>query len=298
MEEFLSGFVSLIGSPNVGKSTLLNEYLGKKIAIVSKKAQTTRNKIVGILTEHNYQIVFLDTPGVHVPHTKLGQFMVQTAYHASSDADISIILIDGKMGLGDRDREIIAKISKNSDFAVAINKIDLIEKSQVAEIIGQLKKMGVLEDRIFAISAKKGLHTDALKEFIISKLIPGPKFYPDDMITDQPERAIAAEMIREKALKLLDKEVPHGIGVDIERFTQDEQKDILYIDAVIYCERNSHKGIIIGKNGSMLKKIGMYAREDLEHLFGQQVCLRTFVKVKADWRNSAFMLKQLGYRQE
>ena len=273
-KEYRSGFVAIMGSPNVGKSTLMNALIGTKVAIVTEKAQTTRNKVVGILTTEEYQIVFLDTPGLHTPKTKLGEFMVKTAYDAQRDVDLTIMVLDAKMGIRERDEEIIRRLN-GPEFLAVINKADIARGERIQELQERLTALGVA---------------------ILHFLPPGPQFYPEDMITDRPERFIAAELIREKALLNLRDEIPHGVGVEIEKV--EEREHITNVAAVIYCERDSHKGIIIGKRGAMLKKIGAEARADLEMLFGTKVFLELWVKVKEDWRNSQFMLKELGYREE
>lgn len=287
-----SGFVAILGSPNVGKSTLLNAFIGEKIAIVSDKAQTTRNKIVGILTKPDYQIVFMDTPGIHNPHTKLGSFMVKTAYNTEKDGDTALMLIDSRAGIMLRDKEIISKLNKGN-LIVAINKSDLMTKETLAAQKRLLESLGV--QKIFVISAKYQEGLAALEEELVSRLPEGPRFYPPDMHTDMPERFIASEIIREKLLTDLRDEVPHGIGIEIEKY--EELETITNISAVIYCERPSHKGIIIGKKGAMLKNIGTKARQDLEMMTGTKVFLELYVRVKEDWRNSSFMLGSLGYRE-
>lgn len=291
--EHLSGFVSIMGSPNVGKSTLLNALVGEKVAIVTEKAQTTRNKVVGILTRAAYQVVFLDTPGLHTPHNKLGEYMVKTAYEANRDVDLTIMVVDGIIGILQRDAEILQKLNCDR-FLVLINKIDAIKPERVRELMDKLEALGIAEEAICTASAREGWGLPELERKIVSFLPPGPQYYPEDMITDRPERFLASELIREKALLCLREEIPHGVGVEIEKV--EEAGKITNVSAVIYCERESHKGIIIGKKGSMLKKIGTEARKDLEMLFGTQVFLQLFVKVKEDWRNSGFMLKTLGYK--
>ena len=292
---YKSGFIAIMGSPNVGKSTLMNELIGMKVAIVTQKAQTTRNKVVGILTRPDYQMVFLDTPGLHTPATRLGEFMVKTAYSASQDVDVTLMLIDAKMGIKERDEDIIRRLNCDN-FIAAINKIDAVPEDRVKELRAKLISLGVAEDMIMQISALEHTGLEELEQKLLGFMLPGPQFYPEDMVTDRPERFIAAEIIREKALVNLREEVPHGVGVEIEKV--EELVDITNVDAVIYCERDSHKGIIIGKKGAMLKLIGSQARTDLEKLFGTKVFLQLWVKVKKDWRNSAHMLKELGYRED
>lgn len=294
-KEYCSGFVAIMGSPNVGKSTLMNALIGTKVAIVTEKAQTTRNKVVGILTTEEYQIVFLDTPGLHTPKTKLGEFMVKTAYDAQRDVDLTIMVLDAKMGIRERDEEIIRRLN-GPEFLAVINKADIARGERIQELQERLTALGVPQSAVYVISAKEKTGLRELREAILPFLPPGPQFYPEDMITDRPERFIAAELIREKALLNLRDEIPHGVGVEIEKV--EEREHITNVAAVIYCERDSHKGIIIGKRGAMLKKIGAEARADLEMLFGTKVFLELWVKVKEDWRNSQFMLKELGYREE
>lgn len=295
MIEYKSGFVAIMGSPNVGKSTLMNELIGMKIAIVSKKAQTTRNKVVGVLTTEAYQIIFLDTPGLHTPKNKLGKYMVDTAYSAQRDVDVTLMVVDARMGIRERDEEIITRLN-SPYFVAAINKIDAVPEAAVEALREKLLSLGVPQERVLAISALHAQGTQALLDKLVSFLQPGPQYYPPDMVTDRPERFIAAELVREKVLENLDKEVPHGVGVEIEKI--EELDAITEVSAVIYCERDSHKGIIIGNRGSMLKKIGSEARKDMQLLFGTKVYLQLWVKVKKDWRNSGHMLKELGYTKE
>jgi GTP-binding protein Era len=292
---YKSGFVSIMGSPNVGKSTLMNTLVGQKIAIATQKAQTTRNKVTGILTRKDYQIIFLDTPGIHTPKNKLGEYMVKTAYEANQDVDLTLLLLDAKMGIGQRDREILERLGKKRLIAV-INKIDAVSAEKVELMQKELLALQLPAEQIKEISAAQGTGIEALEQEIVSYLIPGPQFYPEDMVTDRPERFIAAELIREKALLNLREEVPHGIGVEIEKI--EEFEDLTEVQALIICERDSHKGIIIGKKGAMLKRIATEARLDLERLFGTKVFLQVFVKVKEDWRNSGHMLRELGYKKE
>lgn len=290
-----SGFVSIIGRPNAGKSTLLNALNGEKLAVVSDKPQTTRNTITAIYTDKDKQIVFLDTPGLHKPKTKLGEFMVKEAESAISAVDMVLFVIEPGH---DFDNEAIVENLKNLEESVIliINKIDCYEKENLLEIIAKYsEKMNFAE--IIPVSAKKGDGVKLVMDAIVSRLEEGPMYFPDDMITDQPEKQIASEMIREKALWCLDKEVPHGIAVEISSFKENE-KGILEIGATIYCEKQTHKGIIIGKGGVMLKKIGSMARKDMEHFFGGKVYLELWVKVKEGWRDSSFLLKNFGYEQK
>lgn len=293
--EYKSGFVAIMGSPNVGKSTLMNRLIGMKIAIVSDKAQTTRNKVVGVLTTDDYQIIFLDTPGLHTPKTKLGKYMVDTAYSAQRDVDTTLMVIDAGVGIKERDEQIVQKLNSEY-FIAAINKIDKVSAERRAELREKLLFLGVKEEKIIEISALNGDGVEKLEKMLVDSLEEGPQYYPPDMVTDRPERFIAAELIREKMLLNLDDEIPHGAGIEIEKV--EELENLTKVSAVIYCERDSHKRIIIGARGSMLKKIGSEARQDMQLLFGTKVFLELWVKVKKDWRNSGFMLKELGYSRE
>ena len=292
-EEYKSGFVAIMGSPNVGKSTLMNALVGTKVAIVTEKAQTTRNKVVGILTREAYQMVFLDTPGLHTPKNRLGEYMVRTAYEAGRDVDIVLMVLDARAGIRERDEGIAAQLN-GKNFMAAVNKTDAVRPERVAEMSEKLRRLGVLPKNIHMISAKTGEGLSELERELAARLLPGPQFYPEDMVTDRPERFIAAELIREKALLNLRDELPHGLGIEIERV--EEGETLTKVSAVLYCERDSHKGMILGQRGAMLKKIGSDARPDLEMLFGTKVFLELWVKVKSDWRNSAYMLRELGYR--
>ncbi len=295
---FKSGFVTIIGRPNVGKSTLLNRLAGEKIAIVSDKPQTTRNTIKTVITNSDCQMIFIDTPGIHKPQTKLGEYMVNVAESSISEVDAVLFLVEAnetKPGAGDLYIIEQLKKLKNPVFLV-INKIDRIKKEQILQIINNYKELADFS-AIVPISAYNGDGVDILLKDITDKLPEGPKYFPDDMLTDQPEKDIAAEMIREKILKLLSEEVPHGVGVEIISFKERQGKEILDIQANIYCEKDSHKGIIIGKQGAMLKKIGSASRFEMEKIFGSKVFLQLWVKVKSDWRNDSAMLKNLGYRK-
>ena len=285
----------MLGSPNVGKSTLLNALVGTKIAIVSKKPQTTRNRITGVVTREDFQMIFMDTPGLHTPKNKLGEFMVKTAEQAARDVDAVLFVVDAKAGARERDMEILDKLTRQKDIPliIAINKIDAVDGTRIEEVEDSLKHF---DKKIIRISAAQGLGLDLLMEALKAYLVDGPMYYPADMVSDQPERVIAAELIREKALKSIGKEIPHGIGVEIEKLQYDEEKEILNIDAVIYCEKDSHKGIIIGAGGRMLKKIASAAREDMQMLFDSKVFLQVWVKVKPDWRNKISVLRTLGYQ--
>ncbi len=289
-----SAFIAVVGSPNVGKSTLVNYIVGAKVAIVSKKPQTTRNRIAGILDEDDAQIVFLDTPGIFSPRDKLGEFMVKTAFDALEGVDAVLFVCDATFGLGERDMELLQElINSEAPVVAVVNKTDTAGREKSLEAAARIKEAGI--SNIHIISAKTGDGVDALKEELEKYLAPGPKYYPDDYYTDQPERMIAAEIIREKTLNLLREEVPHGIGVIVEKVAEREGRDLTDVSAVIICERDSHKGIIIGKSGKMLKRIGSEARGDLEMLFGTKVFLKLFVKVEPGWRDNKRIMHELGY---
>lgn len=290
-----SGFIAIIGRPNAGKSTLLNRIAGEKIAAISSKPQTTRTKITGIVTNENCQMVFVDTPGIHFPRNKLGQFMVKEAKDAVKSVDVIVLTVDSMAKEGENDNIIEGLKNEKIPVILVINKIDLVEKEKLFPLIdGYSKKMDF--DAIVPICAANGDGVGILKTEIEKRLDEGPLYFLEDMLTDQPERQIAAEIIREKALWCLSKEVPHGIAVEIETFKEKESS--VHIDAVIYCEKSSHKGIIIGKGGLMLKKIGQQARESLERHLNKKVCLKLWVKVKEDWRNSDILMKNFGYVSE
>lgn len=290
---FQSGFIALVGSPNVGKSTLLNALVGTKIAIVSKKPQTTRSRITGVLTRKDYQMIFMDTPGMQAPRNKLGEFMLKTAEQTARDVDAVLFIADAKAGVRERDKETLNRLSKAGvPLVLALNKIDAVDEERASEVEETLRPYG---ERVFRISAAEKLGLEELVEHLKQYLVEGPMYYPADMVSDQPERVIAAELIREKALKSLGKEIPHGIGVEVEKLECEEERGLTNIDAVIYCEKESHKGIIIGAGGRMLKKIASAAREDMQMLFGGKVFLQVWVKVKPDWRNKLSVLRALGY---
>ena len=296
--DFKSGFVSLVGRPNVGKSTLMNHLVGEKIAIVTNRPQTTRNKITSILTQESYQIVFIDTPGLHQPKNKLGNFMVTSAKNALSGVDLVLYLVEptaAKIPPGDI--SILAMLPQTAQVILVINKADTVKKPEILLTIDAYskaeKKFDFLE--IVPISALTGENTDSLLSTIEKYLEPGPKYFPDDMITDQPERQIVAEMIREKALTFLQEEIPHGVAVEIVSMKARKKADMFDIDATIYCERESHKAIVIGKAGVMLKKIGQAARHDIERLLASKINLQLWVKVRKRWRDNDFILRDLGY---
>lgn len=293
---FKSGFVTLIGRPNVGKSTLMNRLIGQKIAITSKKPQTTRNRIQTVLTTEEGQIVFLDTPGIHKAKNKLGDYMVNVAERTMEEVDVILWLVEPTDYIGAGERHIIEQLKKTkTPVILVINKTDTVKKEQILTFIDTYRKE--LEFReIVPVSALKGENTDELVKCIFKYLPYGPAFYDEDTVTDQPMRQIAAELIREKALRLLEDEIPHGIAVSIE--SMKEKGKICHIEATIICERESHKGIIIGKGGQMLKKIGSAARPEIEDLLEMQVNLQLWVKVKKDWRDSDYLLKNFGYNQK
>lgn len=292
-KNFKSGFAAIVGMPNVGKSSLLNTIAGQKIAIISDKPQTTRNKILAIYTTDEEQIIFTDTPGIHKPHNKLGEFMVHEAKQTVNDTDIVIFVVDATRKIQDMERSIAEDLNKfGLPCILVINKIDLVKKENLLPLIADYSSMAEFAG-VVPISAKTGDGVELLLNDIREYLVDGPKFYYDDMVTDQPEKQIAAEIIREKLLWTLDKEVPHGIAIEIEKMQ--EKKNITSINAVIYCEKASHKGIVIGKNGEMLKKVGSMARTDIEKMLDKKVYLELWVRVKSDWRNSNFHMKNFGY---
>jgi len=292
MADFKSGFCVLCGRPNVGKSTLMNYFVGQKVAIVSPKAQTTRNCIRGIVTEEDFQIVFLDTPGIHKPKCKLNEFMVKAQQEAASGADFTCIMLDITEPIGTTDEHIIKEYA-GTESAIVLNKIDCVEREKVVATISALAQYGL---PIVPVSAVSGEGCEELKRLITEHLEEGPQYFPEDMVCDFPERFLASEIIREKALLNLNDEIPHGIGISINSFEEQPNGNIK-ISADIICERDSHKGIIIGKAGSMIKKIGSEARTELETLLDTRVYVELFVKVRDNWRNSASMLKDLGYTE-
>lgn len=298
MDNFKSGFVTIIGRPNVGKSTLMNHLIGQKIAITSKKAQTTRNRIQTVLTTKQGQIVFLDTPGINQAKNKLGEYMLNVAERTLKEVDVILWLVEPTTYIGAGEQYIIEKLKQvKTPVILVINKIDTVEKDAVQRAVDTYRDVCDFKD-IVPVSALRNVKTEELLQSIFACLMPGPQYYDEDTITDQPERAIVAEMIREKALRCLDKEVPHGIAVVIDRMKDRAGANIIDIDATIICERDSHKGIIIGKKGAMLKKIGSQARMDMEALLDTKVNLQLWVKVKKDWRDSEFLLKNYGYKEE
>ena len=296
MENFKSGFVTILGRTNVGKSTLLNSLIGEKIAIMANKPQTTRTQIKGILNRENSQMIFLDTPGIHKPKTKLSNIMVQTAFESAKDVDLILFIIDAtSKEIGKGDSLILEKIKEAKKKTIlVINKIDLVKKEELLKLIELYSKEYEFE-AIVPISAINKEKIEELIEEIEKALDYGPKYYDDETYTDQTIRMITEETIREKALKLLDDEVPHGIYVEVEKLKKGktmDNKPIFNIEATIFCQRESHKGIIIGKNGNKLKQIGTYAREDLEKMLGEKVNLRTWVKVRKDWQDEELIVKK------
>lgn len=291
---FKSGFVAIMGRPNAGKSTLTNNIVGEKVSIVSWKPQTTRNKILGIYNDENTQIVLIDTPGLHTPKNSLGKYMMKTARTALEGVDAVVYIIDAEKGIDGKDMQnILGYVENKLNVIVAVNKIDHVTKEKVFEILTALKEVSGLKS-VVPISALKGKNVDIILKELKELLTDTTKYYPDDMFTDKNLRFMVAEIIREKALRLLDKEVPYGIGVDVTRF---EYRDngIIDIDADIICEKAAHKPIILGKGGSMIKKIASYARQDIEEMTGNKVFLTVFVLVKEDWRGSDNIMKELGY---
>ncbi len=290
-----TAFIAIVGCPNVGKSSILNKLLGTKIAIVSSKPQTTRTKIMGVLTEGETQLVFTDTPGYHKPHNKLGEKMNQAVGDSIGGVDACLFVVESKGDIKKGEYELIEKFKKlKVPVILAINKIDMIkDKEELLERIVELNKLFDFE-AIVPVCASTGEHIDELVDEMKKLAFDSPHFFPDDTLTDQPERVLAAEIIREKILRLMDKEVPHGVAVSIEKMRERDNQDILDIEAIIYCERESHKGMVIGKKGSMLKKISTYARQDLENFFGIKVNLQTWVKVKEDWRNREGLIHNFG----
>mgnify|MGYP002524234650 FL=1 len=290
-----SGFVTLIGRPNVGKSTLMNRLIGQKIAITSNKPQTTRNKIQTVYTCEQGQIVFLDTPGIHKAKNKLGDYMVNVAQHTLSEVDVILWLVEPSTFIGAGERHIIEQLKKTkTPVILVINKTDTVKREEILTFIDAYRKELDFAE-IVPVSALKGDNTQDLIDSIFEYLPYGPMFYDEDPVTDQPQRQIVSELIREQALRCLDEEIPHGIAVSIDQMKWRADDSIVDIDATIVCERDSHKGIIIGKGGSMLKKIGSRARKEIEDLLETQVNLKLWVKVRKDWRDSDFLLKNFGY---
>lgn len=291
-----SAFIAIIGRPNVGKSSILNKLLGQKVAIVSSKPQTTRTRIMGVLTEGKYQLVFLDTPGMHKPKNSLGDYMVRSINESVAGVDACLLVTEAGQEIRENERMLIEKVKKlDLPCVLAINKTDTINDKEVIleQIIKYSKEMDF--DAIVPVSAETGSKLDELKEELKKFTSEGGHLFPDDTLTDQPEKVLAAEMIREKILRLTEKEIPHGTAVVIERMKMRDDKNLMDIDATIYCERDTHKGILIGKKGAMLKKISTYARQDMENFFGCKVNLKTWIKVKEDWRNKENLMRSFGF---
>lgn len=293
---YKSGFITVIGRPNVGKSTLLNRVIGEKISIISDKPQTTRNKIQLVYTEDNAQIVFLDTPGIQMPKNKLGEYMLKISRSTLEEVDVVTFMVDESMKIGSMDSMIIEDIGKiSTPIVLLINKTDQLNQEEILQLIDKYNKMDLFKE-IIPISAMDGTNVDKYIE-VLKKMIPeGPQYFPDDMITDQPERFIISELIREKALINLEEEIPHGIYVAVEEVKQRKNKAIIDVVANIYCEKESHKGIVIGKGGLKLKEIGQTARVDIESLLGSKINLQLWVKVEKNWREKENKVKYFGYK--
>lgn len=293
---YKSGFVTVVGRPNVGKSTLLNYIIGEKISIISDKPQTTRNKIQLVYTDPEFQVIFLDTPGIQMPKNKLGEYMLKVSRSTLEEVDIVTFMVDESMERGKLDNYIIEQLKDlETPIILLLNKTDKLNKDETNELMSKYKKMDMFFD-IIPISAINGTNIDSYINSIRKLLPRGPQYFPEDMITDQPERLIISEIIREKALENLEEEVPHGIYVEIEKISERENKDLIDVHATIYCEKESHKGIVIGKGGKMLKRIGQRARIDIERLLGSQVNLQLWVKVEKNWREKEGKVRRFGYK--
>ena len=298
-ENFKSGFVTIIGRPNVGKSTLMNHLIGQKIAITSNKPQTTRNRIQTVYTDSaRGQIIFLDTPGIHQAKNKLGEYMVNAAESTLSEVDVILWLVEPSNFIGAGEQHIIKQLGRTkTPVILIINKVDTVERDRILEFIDTYRRVYDFAE-IVPASALRGQNLDTVVDVIFKYLPCGPMFYDEDTVTDQPERAIVAEIIREKALHALDDEIPHGIAVYIDQMKERKNQDMIDIDATIVCERDSHKGIVIGKGGAMLKKIGSNARYEIERLLNVKVNLKLWVKVRKDWRDSDSMIRNFGYKKD
>lgn len=295
MTETRTAFISIVGCPNVGKSSLLNRMLGQKIAIVSDKPQTTRTRIMGVLTQDEIQLVFTDTPGFHRPHNKLGEKMVKAIGDSIADVDACLFVVEPQGELRQAEKELIQRFqAENLPVILAINKIDTLPRKEL--LMERILKLSALYDftAVVPVSAINGDGVPELLEELKKLSVPSMHFFPDDTLTDQPERVIAAEIIREKLLRLLEQEIPHGIAVSVEKMHERDSSDLMDVEATIYCERESHKGIVIGKKGAMLKKVSTYAREDMERFFGCRINLQCWVKVKEDWRNREGLIHNFG----
>ena len=291
-----SAMITICGRPNVGKSTLTNALVGEKIAIVSNKPQTTRNRISAVVTRGNTQFVLMDTPGFHKPRTRLGDYMVNVVKESVADVDAVMLLVEPIANIGRQEEELISRLKETNVPAVlVINKIDTVEKAELLEVMAMYSQAHSFDD-IIPISAKNNEGLDELMEQLEKYAVEGPQLFPDDMISDQPEKQICAELVREKLLLCLDKEIPHGTAIEVTKFSEREN-GIIDMDVTIFCEKASHKGIIIGKNGAMLRKIGEMARTDIEAFMGTKVFLQTWVKVKENWRDSMAQLRNFGYSE-
>lgn len=296
--KFKSGFATLIGRPNVGKSTLMNHLIGQKIAITSNKPQTTRNRIQTVYTCEEGQIVFLDTPGIHKAKNKLGEYMVTVAERTLSEVDVILWLVEPSTFIGKGERHIAEQLKQTKTPVILVmNKIDTVQKEEVPKFLDAYRQIYDFAEMI-PVSALKGKNLQTVIDSILKYLPYGPQFYDEDTVTDQPQRQIVAELIREKALRCLDEEIPHGVAVAIDSMKERQNGEIMDIDATIICERDSHKGIIIGKGGAMLRKIGSQARREMEDMLEMKVNLQLWVKVKKDWRDSDFMIKNFGYNKK
>lgn len=294
--EYRSGFVAIIGCPNVGKSTLLNAMVGQKVAIVSDKPQTTRSNIRGVLNGAGFQIIFIDTPGLQKPRNKLGEYMARETAQAYDRVEAIVLVVDGTRPLGPRDRDTLENLrAAGAPVIVAVNKEDAASREQLAALLQTLQDEYAYLAHILPISARNGTNMDTLTDLLKGYLEPGPQYFPEDMPTDQPERVLVAEFIREKALQLLQEEVPHGIGVEVQRMERRARDGLIEVFATIYCERSGHKAIIIGKQGKMLKAIGERARADIEFMLNARVYLNLWVKVREGWRDNERFIRELGY---
>lgn len=295
--DYKSGFIAIVGRPNVGKSTFMNRVIGQKIAIMSDKPQTTRNKIQGVLTSEDYQMIFIDTPGIHKPKHRLGDFMVKIAENTLNEVDVVLFMINAKEGYGKGDQHILDRLQQvRQPVFLIINKIDLIHPDELLVLIDQYKDKYEFAE-IIPISALEGSNVMHMLDVLKNKLSEGPKYYPDDQVTDHPERFIIGELIREKVLQLTKEEIPHSIAVVIENMEKRKSNSI-FIQASVITERKSQKGILIGKQGHMLKEIGKNARKDIEALLGTRVYLELWVKIQKDWRNKQFHLREYGFRSD
>lgn len=292
-----SGIITIIGSPNVGKSTLMNQIIGEKVAIVSNKPQTTRNRIYGVLNRDNYQYVFMDTPGLHKAKTRLGDYMVKVVRESIVDVDAVVLMVNPTPTISLNVQELLDQVRRlNCPCILVINKTDMLPQKDVLLAVIDMYRKEHDFDAVLPLSAKTGKGVEALLDTLKKYIPEGPQLFPDDMITDQPERQVMSEIVREKLLRNLDKEIPHGIAVEISKFSQRDDR-IIDVEAVIYCEKKSHKGIIIGKHGDMLKKISTEARKDMEHFMGEKVYLETWVRVKENWRDNANSIRNFGYTE-